>query len=413
MRKVIFLLIILVFYAGLSFSAIIENIFSKGISDDTVFVVDKSQKKLFVVQVKNDMPEIIWQYNNILLGEMEGDKQVEGDKKTPEGIYRVVSFIPKNQLSEIYGEGAYPLNYPNPVDKIFGKTGYGIWIHGLKEDSGKKYTQGCVALHNGDLVSLSKYNPIGKNVVISKHINLLSETDYIAKKSELLSYLDDYIVSWENNNFEKFASFYHLKFRNNSGKNLKSYLSLKKRLMDLYPYRKIFYDKLKILKEDDRYLYYRFRQLYCSTNLISEGVKELYLFNESGSYQIIYENYKDQSDYNMFKNYVIDFIEKWKTAWISKNIDEYINFYSDNFYSKGMNKEGWKEYKSKLFNKIGKIDIKIEKVEVSFTNSNNITVRFIQKYKADDYSDVGIKTLRIVGCPGDFKIKEELWRKLK
>lgn len=28
-----------------------------------------------------------------------------------------------------YGGIAYTLNYPNPVDKLRGKTGHGIWIH--------------------------------------------------------------------------------------------------------------------------------------------------------------------------------------------------------------------------------------------------------------------------------------------
>src|SRR3546814_8483534 len=34
------------------------------------------------------------------------------------------------KLPDFYGDGAYPLNYPNEWDKHEGRKGYGIWLHG-------------------------------------------------------------------------------------------------------------------------------------------------------------------------------------------------------------------------------------------------------------------------------------------
>ncbi|MGA1861511.1 L,D-transpeptidase family protein [Deferribacter thermophilus] len=416
MRRLVFYILIPLFILIINkqaFSQLIDTVFTKGVKEDTVIVVDKSKKQLFVIKINNDVPEIDTIYENILLGEVEGDKQVEGDKKTPEGIYKIVSFIPKEKLSAIYGDGAYPLNYPNPVDKILGKTGYGIWIHGLDESSDKQFTQGCVALHNGDINNLRKFEPIGKNVIIAKETKLLGSTDYIFLKSKLINILNDYISSWEKNDFEKFASFYHTKFKNNKGKSFKSYILMKKRLMELYPFRRIYYDNLKILKGDDRYLYYGFRQLYCASNLISEGYKELYFMKQIDDYKLIYENFYEYSDLSILKKYISEFVQSWLDYWKSKNIEEYIKFYGENFYSKGMDKSAWKAYKEKIFNNTQDIDIKIKDMKIVPLNSNNITVSFIQSYSADNYSDVGYKVLKIKGCPGNFRIFSESWSKIE
>lgn len=90
-------------------------------------------------------------------GEAPGPKQVEGDKKTPEGIYFIVNEHLEKDLTPIYGPRAFPLDYPHLLDRRQGKTGYAIWIHGTDKALKPMDTNGCVALENADVLRLSDF----------------------------------------------------------------------------------------------------------------------------------------------------------------------------------------------------------------------------------------------------------------
>jgi len=85
------------------------------------------------------------------------EKSVEGDKRTPLGIYYITSNLNPDNLPDLYGVGALPINYPNPLDVQRGKTGSGIWLHGTPREQFVRAPQasdGCVVLSNPDLEKL-------------------------------------------------------------------------------------------------------------------------------------------------------------------------------------------------------------------------------------------------------------------
>src|SRR3989338_108056 len=86
-------------------------------TDDLVIAVDKNFR-------------IIDKFN-ILLGKNSGDKEIAGDMKTPVGVYKIIAAKNDDELAPMYGPKAFVLNYPNALDKKSGKTGSGIWIHGV------------------------------------------------------------------------------------------------------------------------------------------------------------------------------------------------------------------------------------------------------------------------------------------
>ena len=90
-------------------------------------------------------------------GEAPGPKQVEGDKKTPEGIYFIINEHLEKDLTPTYGPRAFPTDYPHLLDRRRGKTGYAIWIHGTDKPLTPMDTNGCVALENPDVLQLSGY----------------------------------------------------------------------------------------------------------------------------------------------------------------------------------------------------------------------------------------------------------------
>ncbi len=412
-RQFLLILIFLFSFSQFSYCQKFVNIFTKGIVHDTVFLVDKKKKTLQVVQVYNDKIKIIHEYHRILIGEKKGDKYKKGDKRTPEGIYQIRLYIPPSKLAKKYGDGAYPLNYPNPVDKILGKTGGGIWIHGLIEGEKKLFTKGCVALHNGDLKDLSRFSPVGKYVIISKKVEYMNQKNYNLQKKFWLNFFNSYINSWQHNNFKKFSSFYHKLFINNKNQKLRSYLKIKRRLMKSYPYKRIHYNKLKIFKEDNKEVFIGFRQLYCAANLLNEGIKQLYLYKSGGQFKIIYEKYINSNSYKLLKTYIYNFIENWKNSWQSKNLKKYINFYSKKFKNNKYNFNSWKIYKSNIFKKMKNIKVKIYRLKFHIIDPLTTEITFIQQYDSDNYEDLGIKKLILTGCPGDYKIVSESWRKIK
>ena len=85
------------------------------------------------------------------------EKAVEGDKRTPLGVYYITSNLNPDNLPDLYGVGALPINYPNPLDTQRGKTGSGIWLHGTPREQFVRAPQasdGCVVLSNPDLEKL-------------------------------------------------------------------------------------------------------------------------------------------------------------------------------------------------------------------------------------------------------------------
>lgn len=128
-------------------------------------VVDKTRKELFVLQETKDNYRIVKRYP-ASLGEKRGDKIIRGDKKTPEGLYRIVRIREDSDLPDRYGPRAYVLNYPNEVDLGMSKTGDGIWIHGSGLGEETKNTKGCVEINDINIMDLGKFADVGSPVYI-------------------------------------------------------------------------------------------------------------------------------------------------------------------------------------------------------------------------------------------------------
>jgi L,D-transpeptidase YnhG len=85
------------------------------------------------------------------------EKQIEGDQRTPLGVYYITGNLNPANLPDLYGAGALPINYPNALDVQRGKTGHGIWLHGTPRAQFVRAPQasdGCVVLSNPDLQRL-------------------------------------------------------------------------------------------------------------------------------------------------------------------------------------------------------------------------------------------------------------------
>jgi len=116
-----------------------------------VMLCQKNMKDIILYDTKQNKTLFT---SSVFIGKELGDKKKEGDMRTPVGAYRITNRLTK--VDPFYGPLALTTNYPNILDKLEGKTGHGIWIHGLPEHQERDdYTQGCISLDNKNIEKLS------------------------------------------------------------------------------------------------------------------------------------------------------------------------------------------------------------------------------------------------------------------
>ncbi|MCQ8897188.1 L,D-transpeptidase family protein [Limnobacter humi] len=133
-----------------------------------VILVDTSRSRLFLYENAFPYPRLVTDFY-ISQGRMGAVKSKEGDKRTPIGVYTITELLPKEKLSDFYGPIALPINYPNTWDKRLGKTGNGIWLHGMPKSyvsRPPKASDGCVVLANQDLLALKQFVRVGNTQVL-------------------------------------------------------------------------------------------------------------------------------------------------------------------------------------------------------------------------------------------------------
>ncbi|MFL6677350.1 MAG: L,D-transpeptidase family protein, partial [Burkholderiaceae bacterium] len=102
--------------------------------------------------------------------------------------------VGKGSLGEAFGAGAMQLNYPNLFDQLHGRTGSGIYLHGVPFSTYSrppKDSDGCVTLANDELVMLMNTVPIHDTpVIITKQIHWVAEHPARAQHAGILEAVD-------------------------------------------------------------------------------------------------------------------------------------------------------------------------------------------------------------------------------
>lgn len=115
--------------------------------------VDTDKSRLYLFENTSSGTRLLADYY-VSVGKAGVGKNVEGDLRTPLGVYFITSNLNPKSLEDLYGTGALPINFPNKLDQRRGKTGSGIWLHGKPKAQFARAplaTEGCIALSNPDL----------------------------------------------------------------------------------------------------------------------------------------------------------------------------------------------------------------------------------------------------------------------
>ncbi|MDR3163019.1 MAG: L,D-transpeptidase family protein [Helicobacteraceae bacterium] len=257
-----------------------------------LFVVDKSKSSLSIYRYEGGKL-ILDGEHNVVMGDSKGDKFREGDKKTPVGSYRVLSLLSKG-LDPYYGPYAFTTNYPNNLDKKLGKTGHGIWLHGmpLNGERADENTKGCIAVDN-DLITRLQAEAKPENIIL-----MINESGAMeAEKNELaeiMALLYQWRRDWKESNIESYLNLYSADFRRSDGLS-RAEFELRKRAVFAKKYKKvILFSNFEVVPYPNSFgdVIYRARlwQDYTAEQHKSSKTKELYLRKENGRFLIVSEN---------------------------------------------------------------------------------------------------------------------------
>ncbi|EGQ2292917.1 murein L,D-transpeptidase [Campylobacter coli] len=220
---------------------------SLGYYDDDVAIVltNKTDKILRVYSYSDGKIKQDFEQKAIITGLM-GDKQVEGDLKTPVGFYELGRKF--NPGDPYYGPFAFATTYPNLLDKVQGKTGGGIWIHGYPLDGTRLdefKTRGCIALFNENLEEFAK-------VVQDKKVFAMTEEKekVRAKKEDIAALLADLFawkLAWTDSDINTYLNFYDEKqFKRFDKMKFEQFASMKKSIFSRKEDKKIKFSDINI-----------------------------------------------------------------------------------------------------------------------------------------------------------------------
>ncbi|EDP7224082.1 L,D-transpeptidase family protein [Campylobacter jejuni] len=268
---------------------------SLGYYDDNVAIVltNKTDKILRVYSYEDGKIRKDFEQKEIITGLM-GDKKIEGDLKTPVGFYELGRKF--NPGDPYYGPFAFATTYPNLLDKVQGKTGGGIWIHGYPLDGSRLdefKTRGCIALFNNNLEKFAQ-------VVQDKKVFVMTEEKekIRAKKDQIASLLADLFkwkLAWTNSDTNTYLSFYdEQEFKRFDKMKFEQFASMKKSIFSRKEDKKIKFSDINISPypnlENETMYRISFYEDYYTKNYQFRGDKILYVkIDSKGKMKILAE----------------------------------------------------------------------------------------------------------------------------
>lgn len=143
---------------------------------------EKIDNAVFIVVSKQSMTLSVFDYKgnekgkySIACGKKLGNKNEEGDLKTPEGIFRVTEIQNAEKWSHDFGDGNGTIEgaYGPYFIRLYTPGYNGIGIHGTHDNNslGTRTTEGCIRLQNENVLKLVKLVYPGTVVIITPSVS--------------------------------------------------------------------------------------------------------------------------------------------------------------------------------------------------------------------------------------------------
>lgn len=260
-------------------------------NEQYIVVVDKDKQKIVLYELRDN--KLIPRFEQSVITGLMGNKNVEGDLKTPVGAYEVVNkMVPPDAY---YGPYAFVLNYPNLYDTLRKKTGSGIWIHGFPLEGDVRYdaykTKGCVVMTNDVLLDFEGILKDKKaQVLINENGIFKTNIDEIA---EILANLFEWKSAWTNNDINKYLAYYSNSFIRYDGTRINDFKAQKKAIFSRKENKSIKFSNINIIPypnlENERIFKITFYENYKAPSYSFNGEKVLYIKLDNAKMSILVE----------------------------------------------------------------------------------------------------------------------------
>jgi murein L,D-transpeptidase YafK len=256
-------------------------------------LVDSRRSRLYVFANAEGRPRLVADFY-VTLGKNGIDKAREGDQKTPLGVYHVTANLPRKKLTDFYGSGAFPINYPNEWDRRMGRNGHGIWLHGVPSDvysRPPRASDGCIVLANADLDSVARFVQVGLTpVIIADEIEWADARAVEAERSSLAAALEQWRADWQSRDTEKYLSHYSPRFSSGT-QDLAAWSAHKQKVNAGRKWIKVGVSRVSMFRypRERDFVVVAFEQDYRSDGLSNLMRKRQYWVKEGARWKILYE----------------------------------------------------------------------------------------------------------------------------
>ncbi|WP_051304882.1 L,D-transpeptidase family protein [Chitinilyticum litopenaei] len=277
------------------------NLLVFGKDQQHAILVDARSSRIYVYANDKGVPRYVLDFY-ATIGKLGFDKYKEGDQRTPLGVYFVTGHLPREQLdktygdqADLYGVGAWPISYPNELDRTQGRTGHGIWLHGVPAATYARAplaSNGCVALSNPEMEQLAQYLQLGKTaVVIVPGIQWLDKAAWEKQREQAAATVENWRKAWAERKTSLYLNHYADAFRSDDGLNLTRWSEQKAAVNASKEWVEIELRDLSIYAagQNASQLVTSFEQDYRSNNLDNRMKKRQYWQREGEGWRIIWE----------------------------------------------------------------------------------------------------------------------------
>jgi len=258
-----------------------------------VLLVDSRRSRLYVFANEGGKPHLVADYY-VTLGKNGMEKTREGDQRTPIGVYFVTGVLPRSKLTDFYGAGAFPINYPNEWDRRMGRSGHGIWLHGVPAalySRPPRASDGCIVLANPDLESVGRYVEVKRTpVIIADEVEWAAAAEVEAERASLAAALEQWRADWQSRDTARYLAHYSARF--SSGKqNLAAWAEHKRKVNAGKSWIQVGVSKVAMFRypRERDFVVVTFDQDYRSSGLSNRMAKRQYWIREDGRWKILYE----------------------------------------------------------------------------------------------------------------------------
>jgi murein L,D-transpeptidase YafK len=258
-----------------------------------VLVVDSRRSRLYVFANADGRPRLVADYY-VTLGKNGIEKTRQGDQKTPVGVYYVTANLPRSKLTDFYGSGAFPINYPNEWDKRLGRNGYGIWLHGVPSNvysRPPRASDGCIVLSNPDLESIGRHVQVGLTpVIIADEVEWSDAATIEAERAGLTAAIEQWRSDWQSRDTERYLGHYSPRFAAGAQK-LADWASHKRKVNSSKRWIRVDLSRVAMFRypRERDFVVVTFDQDYRSNSLSNVVRKRQYWVKEGAAWKIIYE----------------------------------------------------------------------------------------------------------------------------